>query len=473
MTDIADPTDPAAKRAPPNTARRTGLLILFAVLVVVLAGVGLWQLLVGRWHVTTENAYVGAESAQVTAQTAGTISEVLVSEAVSVQAGQLLVRLDRSDAEIALAAAEADLEKARRNVRQLIASQAVSAAQVSARAADTRRAQVSARQAVADAGRARAEVRRVEAGTAASIADLDRLRAQVTQLDAQTRQSQLAYERLVADRDRRRAAIGDGAVSDEALAHAESAAREAELAWRGASSSADVARASLVTATTQIASSRAAVDAAREQATAIAEGTEGAGEAVARAQADLLASERLLDANATMIEGVTVDTHPDVLRAMARVRQAQLDLDRTEVRAPFAGIIARRSIQTGQRVAQGAPLMTVVPVDRLFVDANFKESQLARVLPGQLVELKSDLYGGSVVYHGTVIGIGGGTGSAFALLPAQNASGNWIKVVQRVPVRIALDQEELARHPLRVGLSMQVSINIRPRQNQSTGTATR
>ena len=123
-------------------------------------------------------------------------------------------------------------------------------------------------------------------------------------------------------------------------------------------------------------------------------------------------------------------------------------------------MIARRNIQVGQRVAPGSVLMSVVPVSALYVDANYKESQLAKVRVGQRVELRSDLYGNDVIYHGKVVGFSGGTGAAFALIPAQNATGNWIKVVQRLPVRISLDPKELADHPLRVGLSMQVDIDL-------------
>ncbi len=140
--------------------------------------------------------------------------------------------------------------------------------------------------------------------------------------------------------------------------------------------------------------------------------------------------------------------------------QAQIDLDRTMVRSPVDGVIAKRQVQLGQRVQAGSPLMSVVPVRSLHVNANFKETQLEKVKIGQSVELTSDLYGSSVIYHGKVVGIAGGTGSAFAIIPAQNATGNWIKVVQRLPVRIELNPVELIEHPLQVGLSMQVDINV-------------
>lgn len=156
----------------------------------------------------------------------------------------------------------------------------------------------------------------------------------------------------------------------------------------------------------------------------------------------------------------TVETHPEVLAAKAQLDTAKLNLSRTVITAPVTGIVAQRNVQVGQMVGAGRPVMTVVPIQDVYVDANFKEDQLAKVRPGQTVELTSDLYGSSVKFHGTVAGLGGGTGAAFAVIPAQNATGNWIKVVQRVPVRVALDAAELKDHPLRVGLSMKATIDI-------------
>lgn len=163
--------------------------------------------------------------------------------------------------------------------------------------------------------------------------------------------------------------------------------------------------------------------------------------------------------NAAQFAGVSAGDNPEVLAAQAKLDAAELALKRTVVRAPTDGIVAKKAVQVGQQVALGTPLMTVVPTSRAYVDANFKEVQLKKVVPGQKVELHSDLYGDSVTYHGTVRGISGGTGAAFSLIPAQNASGNWIKVVQRLPVRIDLDPKEVAAHPLRVGLSMTAKID--------------
>ena len=148
------------------------------------------------------------------------------------------------------------------------------------------------------------------------------------------------------------------------------------------------------------------------------------------------------------------------MSAAARLRDAALTLRRTRILAPVAGVVAKRGVQLGQRLAAGTPLMAVVPLDDLWVDANFKESQLDRLRVGQKATLISDLYGGGVVYHATVAGLSPGTGAAFALLPAQNATGNWIKIVQRLPVRLTLDPAELRAHPLRLGLSLTASVDV-------------
>jgi membrane fusion protein (multidrug efflux system) len=181
---------------------------------------------------------------------------------------------------------------------------------------------------------------------------------------------------------------------------------------------------------------------------------------LAQARAGLASSRAKESTNQALTHGTSVATHPDVLEAAARLRDAWLNSSRNTLPAPASGMVARRSAQVGQRVAPGTPLMTVVPLDQVWVDANFKEGQLRRMRIGQPVKLVSDLYGGDVPFHGRVVGLDAGTGSAFALLPAQNATGNWIKVVQRVPVRIALDPKELQAHPLRVGLSMNVEVDL-------------
>ena len=182
--------------------------------------------------------------------------------------------------------------------------------------------------------------------------------------------------------------------------------------------------------------------------------------AQAGAQSALLAAREVLASNQSLTDGTAVAQHPTVLRAAARVREAYLALRRAELPAPLDGVVARRSVQIGQRVAAGTPLMTVVALDQLWVDANFKEGQLKNLRLGQPALLTADVYGQKVPFHGRVSGLGAGTGAAFALLPAQNATGNWIKVVQRVPVRITLDPAELAAHPLRLGLSMEAEVDV-------------
>ncbi|QSX34352.1 HlyD family efflux transporter periplasmic adaptor subunit [Shewanella avicenniae] len=181
--------------------------------------------------------------------------------------------------------------------------------------------------------------------------------------------------------------------------------------------------------------------------------------AAAQAQANRLSTIGNKKANAVYIVDTTVDTNPEVLQAKARFEQAKIDLARTVIHAPVSGIVAQRSVQVGRRVQVGEPLMAVVPVQNMHVDANFKEVELGKLQVGQPVEVTADLYGDEIIYHGVVTGVSGGTGSAFSAIPAQNATGNWIKVVQRLPVRIGLDPEELAKHPLHVGLSMEVTID--------------
>ncbi|SFO47200.1 membrane fusion protein, multidrug efflux system [Cohaesibacter marisflavi] len=192
-----------------------------------------------------------------------------------------------------------------------------------------------------------------------------------------------------------------------------------------------------------------------------AEANLGAAEAALEAaSAGLEAAEGQQMANAAMIEGASVENNPQVLVAKAQRDQAQVNLDRTVIRAPVDGVVSMRRVQVGERVQPGMRLMVVVPLDEVYVDANFKEVQLEKVEPGQSVTLHSDLYGSDVEFEGTVVGFSGGTGAAFSAVPAQNATGNWIKVVQRLPVRIALNPEQLKDHPLEVGLSMEADIHV-------------
>lgn len=261
---------------------------------------------------------------------------------------------------------------------------------------------------------ATAGVSTAQSQAAARTGDIEQARARLRSASAEV-------ARTAAELSRRQSLQGSGAVSGEEL----TAARTAY----------------------------AAAQAARDQAAA----------AVQSAQANRQASIGQVEQSAAVIQGTTIATAPDVRAAQAQVESARLNLARTVIRAPIAGVVTNRTVQVGQRVAAGTPIMTLVPIAQAYVDANFKENQLARVRPGQPVELTSDYYGGDVVFHGRVTGFAGGTGAAFALIPAQNATGNWIKVVQRLPVRIALDPKELQQHPLRVGLSMDATIDTRGR----------
>ena len=277
--------------------------------------------------------------------------------------------------------------------------------------------------AVADA-EAALRLARQRYGQADANADAARARvaargADVSQARARLRDATATVERARAELARRESIAGTGAVSGEELT---------------------AARAALASAT-----------AARDLAAAgiaSAEATRGS------ASGDLGAAE-------AVVRGTTINTAPDVAAAEARLEKARLDLARTVLRAPVDGIVTNRQVQVGQRIAAGAPIMVIVPISTAYVDANFKESQFGDIRIGQPVELTSDYYGGDVVYTGKVVGIAGGTGAAFSLIPAQNATGNWVKVVQRLPVRIALDPKQLKEHPLRVGLSMEATIDTR------------
>ena len=216
----------------------------------------------------------------------------------------------------------------------------------------------------------------------------------------------------------------------------------------------------------------ARIDLARREALAASGGVSGeelsnarrdnatARAVLAQAQSTRNSAHGQLAANNALTSGLTEETDPGVVAAKARLDAATLELGRMTIRAPMDGVVSQRRVQVGQRVAQGVPIMTVVPVAQVYVEANFKERQLRRVRPGMPAEVTTDLYDGDVTFHGKVVGIAGATGASSAIIPAQNATGNWIKVVQRLPVRIALDPKELAEHPLRVGLSAEATIDI-------------
>lgn len=257
---------------------------------------------------------------------------------------------------------------------------------------------------VLDAADAEVALEQAEAGLAQTVRRVRGLYSGAGAAQADVAARKAAFERAQADFDRRRDLAKTGAISSEELAHA----RDALTAARSA----------------------------------------------------LTAAQQQLEVSQALVDDTRVASHPDVRAAAAKLRAAWLDHDRTTLRAPVSGYVAERNVQVGQRVQPGAPLMAVVPLQQVWVTANFKETQLTRMRIGQPVTLTSDLYGRKVDFRGHVAGLGIGTGSAFALLPAQNATGNWIKIVQRLPVRIALDPKELEEHPLRIGLSMSVDVDL-------------
>ncbi len=268
---------------------------------------------------------------------------------------------------------------------------------------------------VLDGADARVALAQAEANLAQTVRQVRGLFVNNDQYQAQIAQREADLSRAQDDLRRRMAVAQTGAVSQEEISHARDTVKSAQ----------------------------AALDAAQQQ----------------------LASNRALTSN------TTIATHPNVLAAAAKVRDAYLNNARDVLPAPVTGYVAKRSVQVGQRVSPGTPLMAIVPLGSVWVDANFKEVQLTHMRIGQPVELTADIYGSSVVYHGKVVGFSAGTGSAFSLLPAQNATGNWIKVVQRLPVRIAIDPAELRAHPLRIGLSMQADVDIKNESGDQLGNA--
>jgi membrane fusion protein (multidrug efflux system) len=379
-TTYFEDVEAKAGRPPRDIAQASRRAQLFLALtggaLLIGAGAYAYDALVISRHVTTDNAYVGANVADVTPLVDGPVAEVLVNDTQKVRRGDVLVRLDDTDARIALDKANANLADTERRVRGLMDTDSGLSALIVARTADQARA---------------------VAQLAAARGDLEKARI---------------------DLARRQDLAASGSVSGEELT---------------------TARNAFTTATANVKAAEAAL---------------------ALANANRASAVGTREASNALIQGAGVETNPEVLAARAERDQAQVNLDRTLIRAPVDGVVSRRDVQVGQRVKAGATLMMVVPISEAYVDANFKEVQLAKVHPGQPVTLVSDLYGQRVKYHGRVVGFSGGTGAAFAVVPAQNATGNWIKVVQRLPVRIALEPRELARHPLRVGLSMTADVDI-------------
>jgi membrane fusion protein (multidrug efflux system) len=381
MSTIQAPTD-ATKNTLQYRRKKLFRFAIFGFGLVACAYAG-WKFFFAGNFVTTENAYTAAESAQITPLIAGPVKEVRVSDTQFVKAGDVLVVLDDTDAQLNVAQALSEVARTERHVRELLGNDVNYAGQI-----DLRSAQI-----------------------AAARSDLSRFTA--------------SYDKALVDERRRHNLAAVGAISQEELTNAQTRLREAQAALGQAKASIRVAEAAY-------------------------EAAKGARQA-----------------NLALVEDGSLNSNPAVLTARAKLGQAKVNLERTVLRAPFDGVIAQRVVEIGQQVQLGARLMTVVPIDKIYVDANFKEGQLQRVHPGQSVELTADIYGDNVIYKGVVVGFAGGSGSAFSAIPAQNATGNWIKVVQRLPVRISLDREQIMQHPLRVGLSMQVSVDVSDKSDQN------
>ena len=352
--------------APPLTRlmqRRRGRWLVYTTLVfavVAIIATGYWYFY-ARYYQGTDDAYVAGDLVTVMPQVSGTVISINADETDLVRAGQELVRLDDTDATIALREAEAQLARTVRQVHTVFANRDELAAVVAQRRGDLNKAQ--------------------------------------------------------SDLDRRKDLVASGAVSSEELAHV-----------------------------------RETLNTSRDA---------------------LTAAEQSLAASVALVGQTDVANNPDVQAAATQVQRAYLAVRRTKILAPVSGYVAKRGVQLGERIAPGAALLSIVPLDRMRVDANFKEVQLTDMRIGQKVEVTADAYGGRVKFNGTIEGLGMGTGSAFSLLPAQNATGNWIKVVQRVPVRIALDPRQLEEHPLRIGLSTRVEVDVRSSVGEQLATAPR
>ena len=347
-SDISKDGNDSGLAAKDPAKRSRALLIVATVFVLAaLIWILLWFFVFSRRE-TTDNAYVGGNQVALSSQVSGIVVSILTDDTQHVAAGQVLVKLDGTDADVRLRQTGSALAQAVRQVRQQTDTVSSADATVAARAVDLRKAE----------------------------ADLKR------------------HLPLVAAQ----------AESPEIVQHMRDSVAQAQ----------------------------AALDTAKAQA----------------------------NASRAAVEGVDIAENPTVQQARANNRAAWIAAQRNTIVSPVDGYVAQRSVQLGASIAPGQQLMTIVPLHNLWIDANFKENQLRHIRIGQPVKISTDIYGDSAQYHGKVIGLGAGTGSVFSLLPAQNATGNWIKVVQRVPVRIALDNNELDKHPLRVGLSTDVTVDI-------------
>jgi membrane fusion protein, multidrug efflux system len=348
-SQIPATADSAIAAAPVKNRRGMFLKLLGALIVTALIAWLAWYYFIGSWYESTDDAYVNGNVVQITPQIAGTVISIGADDGDLVRQGDVLVRFDRADADVALAQAQANLANTVRRVRGLYSN----------------------------ASGARAEVAMY----------------------------QTALDKALADYNRRRDLAKSGAISAEEFAHAQ--------------------------------------------------------DQLNSTQNSLITAQQEYETRKVLVDDTVVASHPDVRAAAAQFRAAYLNDVRTTLVAPVTGYVTQRSVQLGQRVQPGAALMAVVPLHQVWVDANFKETQLTQMRIGQTVDVTSDVYGRSLKFKAHVQSLGVGTGSAFSLLPAQNATGNWIKIVQRVPVRVVFDDpNELDQHPLRIGMSLSTTVSL-------------
>jgi membrane fusion protein (multidrug efflux system) len=346
-TQISSASNDAAQSK--KKSRSFMLRVLGVCILVGAIGFGTWYFLESRWYEGTDDAYVNGNIVQITPQITGTVVSIGADDGDFVKQGDVLVTLDKADADVALQNASANLANTVRKVRGLYSTVSGAQADVAVR--------------------------------------------------------QVALQKAKADYERRVTLASSGAISAEELSHAR--------------------------------------------------------DALTAAESSLTTAEQQLQTNRVLVDDTIVTSHPDVKAAAAQYRAAYLTEVRTTMVAPVTGYVAKRTVQVGQRVQPGADLMAVVPLHEVWIDANFKETQLTHMRIGQPVEVTSDVYGHAVKYDGKVLELGVGTGGAFALLPAQNATGNWIKIVQRIPVRVVFtDPKQLDQHPLRIGMSMDTTVNL-------------
>ena len=335
--------------------RKKGLSIFILLLLLISIGSAAYWYFFIKGFEETEDVYVSGNQVMVSAQVAGNISKINVDNMDPVQADDVLLELDDTNAKLSFEQAKSNLANSVRQVSQLNYT--------------------------------------------------------VKQLKSAVRANEITLAQAQGNLNRRVQLVKDGAIDKESFQHAK--------------------------------------------------------EAVELAKANLTTSQNQLGANQALLLDGPSSEQPQIQSAVSNLKQAWLNLERTKIRSPIKGYVARRNAQVGQAVSVGGALMAVVTTDQMWLDANFKETQLTHMRIGQPVEIHFDLYGKDKTFNGKVVGIEMGTGSAFSLLPTQNATGNWIKVVQRVPVRIQLDPQQLAENPLRIGLSATVKVNVTDSQGET------